>query len=100
MLVQPVGYKASIALVNRAERIVTDSGGLQREAFFAKKPCVTVFDYVGWPETMVNNCNQLAKLEKADILAKLAVKIVFDEGYLSFGDGHGTEKIVERIREV
>ena len=48
-------------MVHRAKKIVTDSGGLQREAFFAQKPCVTVFDWVGWPETMVNRCNQLAQ---------------------------------------
>ena len=45
LLTQPVGYQTSISLVNRAEKIVTDSGGVQREAFFAKKPCVTVLDY-------------------------------------------------------
>ena len=57
LLTQPVGYQTSISLVNHAKKIVTDSGGLQREAFFAQKPCVTVFDYVGWPETMRDNCN-------------------------------------------
>ena len=99
ILIQPVGYKASISLVNRAKKIVTDSGGLQREAFFAKKPCVTVFDYVGWPETMRDRCNQLAKPEKRDILDKLSVPVVFDPGYQPFGDGHSAEKIVEKIRE-
>ena len=99
ILTQPVGYKASISLVNRAKKIVTDSGGLQREAFFAKKPCVTVFDYVGWPETMRDRCNQLAKPDKRDILNKLSVPVVFDPGYQPFGDGHSAEKIVEKIGE-
>lgn len=99
ILTQPVGYKASISLVNRAKKIVTDSGGLQREAFFAKKPCVTVFDYVGWPETMRDRCNQLAKPDKRDILDKLSVSVVFDPGYQPFGDGHSAEKIVEKIGE-
>ena len=99
ILTQPVGYKASIALVNRAKKIVTDSGGLQREAFFAQKPCVTVFDYVGWPETMRDRCNQLAKPDKRDILDKLSVSVVFDPGYQPFGDGHSAEKIVEKIGE-
>lgn len=97
LLAQPVGYKCSISLVNRAEKIVTDSGGLQREAFFAGKPCVTVFDYVGWPETMVNNCNQLAKPDKADILKKLNTPVYFDPAYQPFGDGHSAEKIAEKI---
>lgn len=99
ILTLPVGYKASISLVNRAKKIVTDSGGLQREAFFAKKPCVTIFDYIGWPETMVNDCNQLAKPDKDDILEKLSAQIVFDPAYEPFGDGHSAEKIVEKIKE-
>ena len=49
LLTQPVGYQTSISLVNHAGKIVTDSGGVQREAFFAGKPCVTVLDFVVWP---------------------------------------------------
>ena len=99
VLTQPVGYKCSISLVNRAKKIITDSGGLQREAFFAKKPCVTVSKYVAWPETMVNRYNQLAKPDKTDILQKLGIEVSFDPAYQPFGDGHSAEKIVERIRE-
>ena len=98
MLTQPVGYKTSISLVNHAKRIVTDSGGLQREAFFAEKPCVTVFDYVAWPETMVNDCNQLVKPDKEAILTKLAAPVSFNPQYQPFGDGHSAEKIVNHIR--
>lgn len=98
-LAQPVGYKCSISLANRAEKVVTDSGGLQREAFFAGKPCVTVFDYVAWPETMVNKYNQLARPDKTDILQKLGAEVSFDPAYQPFGDGHSAEKIVERIEE-
>lgn len=74
------------------------SGGLQREAFFAHKPCVTVLDFVCWPETMKNNCNQLAKPDKQDILNKLNTPVVFDTSYQPFGDGHSAEKIVSVIR--
>lgn len=98
ILIQPVGYKTSISLVKGAKKIVTDSGGLQREAFFAQKPCVTVFNWVGWPETMVHNCNQLAKPDKADILSKLGAQVWFDPAYQPFGDGHAAEKIVGHIR--
>ena len=78
---------------------MTDSGGVQREAFFAQKPCVTVQDFVVWPETMKDDCNQLAKPDKADILAKLSVPVTFDSAYQPFGDGHSAEKIVEKIKE-
>ena len=72
---------------------------MQREAFFAGKPCVTVLDFVVWPETMRNNCNQLAKPDKADILAKLSAPCTFDPDYQPFGDGYSAVKIVEKIKE-
>ena len=99
ILTQPVGYQTSISLVNHARKIVTDSGGVQREAFFAGKPCVTVLDFVVWPETMKDGCNQLAKPDKADILEKLSASVTFDPAYRPFGDGHSAEKIVEIIKE-
>lgn len=99
LLAQPVGYLASISLVNRAKKIVTDSGGVQREAFFAKKPCVTILDFVVWPETMQDDCNQLAKPYKVDILEKLSRPVQFRADYQPFGDGHAADKIVKRIRE-
>ncbi len=97
ILTQPVGYQTSISLVNRSKKIVTDSGGVQREAFFARKPCVTVLDLVSWPETMKDNCNQLAKPDKADIISKLSVPVTFESDYQPFGDGHSAEKIVDHI---
>lgn len=97
ILVNPVGYLESIALVNGAKKIVTDSGGLQREAFFAGKQCVTVFDNVIWPETMVSNRNQLAKPNKADILNKLSKKQEIDYDYQPFGDGHSAERICTKL---
>lgn len=100
LLCRPVGYLTSIALVNDAEKIVTDSGGLQREAFFAGKQCVTVFDYVVWPETMVHNRNQLAKPSAQDILAKLAAEQMIDSSYQPFGDGHAGEKIVQLVLQM
>ncbi len=99
LLTLPVGYQTSISLVNHAKKIVTDSGGVQREAFFAGKPCVTVLDFVVWPETMRDGCNRLAKPEREDILKKLALPVTFDPSYRPFGDGHSAEKIVERISE-
>ena len=99
ILTLPIGYKASISLVNKAEKIVTDSGGVQREAFFAGKPCVTVLDFVVWPETMKDECNVLAKPDKEDILSKLNREVKFDPSYQPFGDGNSAAKIVKIIKE-
>lgn len=96
---EPVGYLDSICLVNNAKKIVTDSGGLQREAFFAGKKCVTILDFISCPETMVDNRNELAKASKTEILEKLAKEQKIDEKYQPFGDGHSAIKIVKYMEE-
>lgn len=97
--IQPVGYLSSIHLVNHAKKVVTDSGGIQREAFFAGTQCVTVLDFIVWPETMVGNRNQLAKPEKNDVLKKLSEGQTVDSAYQPFGDGHAAEKMCKYIEE-
>lgn len=99
ILTQPVQYSDSVQLVSRAKKIVTDSGGLQCEAFYAGVQCVLVMDYVVWPETMVDNRNQLARPDRADILEKLSREQHIDPDYRPFGDGHAAEKICQIITE-
>lgn len=99
ILTQPVGYSDSVHLTKNAKKIVTDSGGLQCEAFYAGVQCVFVLDFVVWPETMVGNRNQLAKADHRDILAKLAAEQTVDPAYQPFGDGRAAEKICAIISE-
>ncbi len=102
---KPVGYLMSVFLTTHARKIVTDSGGLQREAFFAGKQCVTIFDWVVWPETMIGNWNQLARADEEDILEKLNVPVTpYDiagggRGQL-FGNGKAAERIVRIIDSI
>lgn len=95
---KPVGYLMSVFLVNNAKKIITDSGGLQREAFFAKKQCVTILDFIVWPETMVNCCNQLSKPLKDEIISKLNMRVDFSECGTPFGDGNSAKKIVDLMK--
>lgn len=99
ILTQPVGYSDSVHLIKNAKKIVTDSGGLQCEAFYAGVQCVFVLDYVVWPETMVNNRNQLAKADHNDILDKLKAEQTIDPEYQPFGNGHAAEAICRIITE-
>lgn len=99
LLTQPVGYMDSVHLVRNAAKIVTDSGGLQCEAFYAGVQCVFVLDYVVWPETMVDNRNQLAKPDHRDILTKLSKTQTIRPSYQPFGDGHAARKICRIIGE-
>lgn len=98
-LTEPVGYLESIALVKNAKKVVTDSGGLQREAFFAGIQCVTVLDFVVWPETMVDNRNQLAKPNSSDIQDKLSRVQTVNKDYKPFGDGKSAVKIVNELEK-
>lgn len=97
LFVQPVGYLSSIAFSQNACKIVTDSGGVQREAFFAGKKCVTVLDFEVWPETMRDGRNVLAKPDHKEILEKLQQEQIIDPNYQPFGDGHAAEKMCDII---
>lgn len=99
ILTEPVGYLESACLVKNAKKIVTDSGGLQREAFYAGKKCVTILDFVCWPETMVGGRNELSKPSAEEIIEKLGHDQVIDKSYLPFGDGHSANKIVEAMEK-
>lgn len=98
--VKPVGYLMSIYLINHSEKIVTDSGGLQREAYFAKKQCVTVLDFVVWPETMIGSRNQLSSPDKKMIKQKLNEKVDFEEDNFPFGDGQSAKRIIELMKKL
>lgn len=99
ILCKPVGYLTSIYLLLHSEKVITDSGGLQREAFFAEKQCVTVFNKVSWPETMIDNRNQLADTNKNDIINKLNAEQIVNSIDKPFGDGHSAKKIVKILNK-
>lgn len=99
ILTEPVGYLESACLVKHAKKIITDSGGLQREAFFAGKKCVTILSFVCWPETMVNGRNELSMPNAEEIVRKLGHNQTIDVRYRPFGDGHAAEKIVAALEK-
>lgn len=100
IFVEPVGYLESIYLVNGSKQVITDSGGLQREAFFAGKKCTTVLDFEVWPETMVGDRNTLARPNKDSILSSVKTLQTIDRGYQPFGDGDASSKIADAIAKM
>ena len=94
-LTDPVGYLEMLLLTSGACQVLTDSGGLQKEAWFMEVPCVTLRSETEWVETLAGNWNILAKLETDDIYRK-ATETEPDPGArksMPFGDGHASEHI-------
>jgi len=95
-IIEPVGYLDFLMLEQHAKMILTDSGGVQKEAYFLGVPCVTLRDYSPWPETVEDGWNRLVQPRKNEILdatARATLPKVRDTGV--FGDGKAAGKIFE-----
>lgn len=100
LFVEPAGYLAMLYLVKHAVKVVTDSGGLQKEAYILGTPCVTIRDQTEWTETLNGNHNILSKPKKEDILEKVFEKeIDWEMNAAYFGDGYAAEKICRILGE-
>lgn len=99
--VDPVGYLESIRLVNGAQLIITDSGGLQREAFFARKKCVTLLPFPSTDELLNGHRNiLLPSIEKDALLEAIGVPQSIDDSFRPFGDGRAAVSIVESLLRI
>ena len=96
-LITPVGYLDFTILTRNARIILTDSGGLQKEAYFSKVPCITLDKATGWPETVEDGWNILVGSDKKKIIE--AVKHFEPKGKQRdvFGDGKAAEKMASII---
>lgn len=99
ILSEPIGYLDIIYLTQNAQKVITDSGGLQKEAYMLDTPCVTVRDQTEWVETLIGNNNILAKPDKKDIVNKV-LNISIDKSVKKnyYGDGNAANKIINIIR--
>lgn len=93
ILIDPVDYLTSLWLIKNSIKVITDSGGVQREAWFLKKQCLTILAQAPWPETLKGNMNQLCQPIKEDILHKLSFVPTLDSNYIPFGEGNTGETI-------
>lgn len=93
-LVSPIGYLDMLALEMNSNFIVTDSGGVQKEAYFVKKPCITLRDQTEWVETVDIKWNQLVGTNKERILNAINNIQVPKQHFNFYGDGNCAHKIL------
>ncbi len=105
-LVEPTGYLDMLALVDRAQVVLTDSGGLQKEALFLGCPCVTLRDETEWVETVACGANILAGTDPDRIVDAVATLRERHSGRQAdfpsmarsaFGDGRAAERIAASL---
>ena len=98
-VLEPLGYGDMQALEKNARCILTDSGGVQKEAFFFGVPCVTLREETEWPETVQCGWNVLAGVDSKRIVEAAKRSAPQGERPSLFGDGHAAEKIARLLGE-
>ena len=96
-VLEPVGYLEMIWLLKHCNAVVSDSGGVQKEAFFFKKPCITMRDQTEWVELIENGVNVLAGADTQKIIEftqSMLGKEILDPLNL-YGGGEASNKIVK-----
>src|SRR3990170_2896560 len=99
MMIDPVGYLDNLVLEENARKILTDSGGMQKEAYFLKVPCITMRNETEWMETVDDGWNVLVGADKEKI--QRAIEKFEPNGGQSnhFGDGDASGKIAAILNE-
>lgn len=95
--IEPVGYLEMIYLLDKCSLVMTDSGGLQKEAFFFRKYCITLRNETEWTELVDHGYNALAGNSYDKIMQAYREQPHPDFSTLLYGDGHAAKVIVDTL---
>jgi len=96
-IIDPVGYLDMLRLMSESRKVITDSGGIQKEAFFLGKPCITLRDETEWVETVENGWNCICGANEDKIVHAISHFQPASPRKNYFGDGNASGKIVDEL---
>lgn len=91
--IEPVGYLDMLTLEHTARCVITDSGGVQKEAFFLGTPCVTLREETEWPETVQEGWNMLVGTNSSALVEAVHRPMPTPPRHQPFGKGDAAERI-------
>ena len=97
-IIEPVGYLEMVWLIDNCKLVMTDSGGLQKEAFFFEKPCITLRDETEWVELVENGFNVLVGADEKKILESFRNQVFNDDFDIDlYGRGKASQMIIKEL---
>lgn len=104
-VIDPVGYLEMLYLIHHSTLVLTDSGGMQKEAIFLKKPCITLRDTTEWTETLECNWNRLVMKDRETLMKNrlykaLKEEIKINQEFKAYGNGQAAKKIADIIQNL
>ena len=97
--ISPQNYENMLALIDNCFAVITDSGGVQREAYLLKKKSLLVLGYTPWEELVHNQCASVCNVNKASVISgwrkMLHLSPSFDTQL--YGNGNGAKQIIDKI---
>jgi UDP-GlcNAc3NAcA epimerase len=94
-LIDPIGYFDMLSYESACDAVLTDSGGVQKEAFFFRKPCITMRDTTEWLELVESGWNTLTGSDSHKIISAVHNIHIPTEYPDFYGDGHCAGKIID-----
>lgn len=98
-LFPPFSYFEMMVLLNNCNKVITDSGGLQKEAYWAKKPCITIREETEWVETLTEKRNILTGNDTKKIITAFNTNVNSTPWSDLYGDGTAADKIAGIIQK-
>ena len=101
---EPVGYLDAIRLIRDASVVITDSGGVQREAYWLGTPCITLRGETEWAETVASGANKLLSPEAVEELPVLVQQVIDDQRpdwpRDAYGEGDAAIRVAATVRDI